>query len=48
MLVAEGIETAEELSAVQHAGIDYGQGYLLGMPMQAKTDHLKIPDDSLH
>ena len=47
-VVAEGIETPEELSAVQLANIDYCQGYLLGMPMQAKTDHLKIPDESLH
>ncbi|MEM6705585.1 MAG: EAL domain-containing protein [Acidobacteriota bacterium] len=47
-VVAEGIETPEELASVQHANIDFCQGYLLGMPMQAKTDHLRIPDESLH
>jgi EAL domain-containing protein (putative c-di-GMP-specific phosphodiesterase class I) len=32
MVVAEGIETALELSAVIDAGADYGQGYLLARP----------------
>lgn len=31
-VVAEGIETDEELIQVQELGIDYGQGYLLGHP----------------
>ncbi|WP_240488940.1 EAL domain-containing protein [Labilithrix luteola] len=31
-VVAEGIETAEELDAVQAAGAHYGQGYLLARP----------------
>jgi EAL domain-containing protein (putative c-di-GMP-specific phosphodiesterase class I) len=31
-VVAEGIETVEELRAVQEAGADYGQGYLLARP----------------
>lgn len=31
-VVAEGIETAEELEAVKAAGAHYGQGYLLGRP----------------
>lgn len=31
-VVAEGIETGEELSAVRDAGAQYGQGYLLGRP----------------
>lgn len=31
-LVAEGIETADDLRAVRHLGINYGQGYLLGRP----------------
>jgi EAL domain-containing protein (putative c-di-GMP-specific phosphodiesterase class I) len=30
--VAEGIETAEDLDALRRLGIEYGQGYLLGMP----------------
>lgn len=32
MVVAEGIETADELEAVQDAGARYGQGYLLARP----------------
>ena len=32
MVVAEGIETAEELEAVQEAGAHFGQGYLLAKP----------------
>jgi EAL domain-containing protein (putative c-di-GMP-specific phosphodiesterase class I) len=32
LVVAEGIETAEELDAVQQAGAHFGQGYLLARP----------------
>ena len=32
LVVAEGIETAEELEAVQEAGAKFGQGYLLARP----------------
>jgi EAL domain-containing protein (putative c-di-GMP-specific phosphodiesterase class I) len=31
-VVAEGIETREELMAVKQAGVDFGQGYLLARP----------------
>ncbi|MHB1682540.1 MAG: EAL domain-containing protein [Bacilli bacterium] len=31
-VLAEGIETAEELAALQSLGVDYGQGYFLGRP----------------
>jgi EAL domain-containing protein (putative c-di-GMP-specific phosphodiesterase class I) len=31
-VVAEGIETRDELSAVRDCGAQYGQGYLLGRP----------------
>lgn len=31
-VIAEGIETAEEMAAVVRLGCDYGQGYLLGRP----------------
>src|SRR5690606_21306999 len=31
-VVAEGIETIEELQAVLEAGIHFGQGYLFGLP----------------
>jgi EAL domain-containing protein (putative c-di-GMP-specific phosphodiesterase class I) len=32
VVVAEGIETVEELDAVRHAGAAFGQGYLLARP----------------
>lgn len=32
MLVAEGIETSEELACLRTLGVDLGQGYLLGRP----------------
>lgn len=31
-IIAEGIETAEEVAVLQDIGIRYGQGYLLGLP----------------
>lgn len=31
-VVVEGIETPEELAVAKHAGADYAQGYLFGMP----------------
>ena len=31
-MIAEGIETAEELETLRRIGIGYGQGYLLGRP----------------
>ncbi|MBY4677129.1 EAL domain-containing protein [Marinobacterium arenosum] len=33
-IIAEGIETVEELRTLQLMGIDYGQGYLLGDPTE--------------
>ncbi|WP_151705218.1 GGDEF domain-containing protein [Nitrincola alkalilacustris] len=33
MIIAEGIETLEEMRALQALGVQYGQGYLLGMPL---------------
>ncbi len=38
-IVAEGIETAEELATLKRLGVPYGQGYYLGRPG-------KLPDDS--
>ena len=32
-IIAEGIETADELHAVRALGVDYVQGYYLGRPM---------------
>jgi EAL domain-containing protein (putative c-di-GMP-specific phosphodiesterase class I) len=31
-LIAEGIETEEELAELIRLGVDYGQGYLFGQP----------------
>ena len=41
-VVAEGIETAEELSAILETGAHYGQGYLLARP--ARTPPLVSPE----
>lgn len=38
VLVAEGIETQEELRVVRDLGIEFGQGYLLGRPAIAPID----------
>lgn len=32
VLVAEGVETEAEAHALEHLGVDYGQGWLLGRP----------------
>ena len=34
-IIAEGIETAEQLSMLKHIGVDVGQGYLLSRPLRA-------------
>jgi len=36
VVVAEGIETTEQLNALQAQGVHYGQGYLLGRPSTPK------------
>ena len=36
-LIAEGVETPEELAALRDLGIRLGQGYLLGHPKPAPT-----------
>jgi EAL domain-containing protein (putative c-di-GMP-specific phosphodiesterase class I) len=37
-LIAEGIETAEELNAITALGIRWGQGYHLGRPSSLSAD----------
>ncbi|HVS65505.1 MAG TPA: EAL domain-containing protein [Thermoanaerobaculia bacterium] len=41
-VVAEGIEISEELYAAREAGVDFGQGYLLGRPAPT-PDHVLVP-----
>ncbi len=35
-VVAEGIETVEQLNLLKQLGCDYGQGYLLAKPLPAE------------
>lgn len=42
-LLAEGIETGEELQAVRDLGIELGQGYFLGRPQAEAADVVAIP-----
>lgn len=39
-LVAEGIETAEDLRVLRDLGIDFGQGYFLGFPDRDPAKHV--------
>ena len=37
-VIAEGIETSEELSTLQGLGVPFGQGYLLGRAAPLRRD----------
>ncbi|WP_161957586.1 bifunctional diguanylate cyclase/phosphodiesterase [Mariprofundus sp. EBB-1] len=41
-VIAEGVESADDLMFIQRMDIAFGQGYLLGMPQQEAIEH--IPD----
>ena len=41
-LVAEGVETQEELRVLRDVGVDYGQGYFLGHPANAPLRYLGV------
>ena len=41
-VVAEGIETQEQLSMLREGGCDVGQGFLLGRPQPARDLHLVL------
>ena len=41
-LVAEGIETAEDLRVLRDLGIEYGQGYFLGHPDRKPLKYLGV------
>ena len=41
-LIAEGIETDAELTALRELGVAYGQGYLLGPPAAAPATAAKL------
>ena len=44
MVIAEGIETFEQLNAARRAGVTHAQGYLLGMPVS--TENLGMRENS--
>ena len=41
-LIAEGIESLEEINTLKSVGIDYLQGFLLHRPIDAQTLHLEL------
>ncbi|CAN5922389.1 hypothetical protein BH23ACT10_BH23ACT10_11480 [soil metagenome] len=40
-MIAEGVETDDELAALRSLGVPLGQGYLLGRPAPATHDHVE-------
>jgi diguanylate cyclase (GGDEF)-like protein len=43
-VIAEGVETAEQLAALRKLGCEYGQGYLFSKPVDAKASENLICD----
>lgn len=42
-VIAEGVETTEELACVREAGVRWGQGFALGRPQREPRVHVRIP-----
>jgi EAL domain-containing protein (putative c-di-GMP-specific phosphodiesterase class I) len=42
-LIAEGIETAEELETLRRLGVQYGQGFLLALPSAPFPEDADLP-----
>ncbi len=43
-VIAEGIETEEQLTRLRHLGVRYGQGFGLARPEESFPLHISIPD----
>jgi len=45
MVVAEGVESADDVMALREAGVQYGQGYLFGRPAPlGRLRVINVPD----
>ncbi|MBD2536531.1 EAL domain-containing protein [Nostoc flagelliforme FACHB-838] len=47
-VIAEGIETQEQLERLQHLGYKFGQGYLFSKPLSHKTAEALLASKSLY
>jgi diguanylate cyclase (GGDEF)-like protein len=45
-LIAEGVETRDDLEVIKEMGVEYAQGYLWGYPMEVKTPETAISLES--
>jgi EAL domain-containing protein (putative c-di-GMP-specific phosphodiesterase class I) len=45
-LIAEGVETRDDLEVIKEMGVPYAQGYLWGYPMEVKTPETAISLES--
>jgi len=46
MVIAEGVETFDQLNAARNAGVTHAQGYLLGMPVSTSTLGMRANADA--
>jgi EAL domain-containing protein (putative c-di-GMP-specific phosphodiesterase class I) len=42
-LIAEGVESEEELAALRGYGVEYAQGFLLALPSDPFPDESQLP-----